>query len=70
MEENKDDIMLTRMNSNTPISSVEYTTENGIKKIDLTDAVIKLNTVLEQYVDDKVIRDNIINSFYNKFVKI
>ena len=56
-------------NDSVPISSVEYTTENGIKKIDLTDAVIKLNTVLEQYVDDKVIRDNIINSFYNKFVK-
>ena len=55
-------------NDSVPISSVEYTTENGIKKIDLTDAVIKLNTVLEQYVDDKVIRDNIINSFYNKFV--
>ena len=58
------------MKNDIPISSVEYTTENGIKKIDLTDAVIKLNTVLEQYVDDKVIRDNIINSFYNKFVKI
>ena len=57
-------------NDSVPISSVEYTTENGIKKIDLTDAVIKLNTVLEQYIDDKVIRDNIINSFYNKFVKI
>ena len=57
-------------NDNIPISSVEYTTENGIKKIDLTDAVIKLNTVLEQYVNNKVIRDNIINSFYNKFVKI
>ena len=56
-------------NDSVPISSVEYTTENGIKKIDLTDAVIKLNTVLEQYIDDKVIRDNIINSFYNKFVK-
>ena len=53
-----------------PISSVEYTTENGIKKIDLTDAVIKLNAVLEQYIDNKVIRDNIINNFYNKFVKI
>ena len=57
-------------NDSVPISSVEYTTENGIKKIDLTDAVIKLNTVLEQYIDNKVIRDNIINSFYNKFVKI
>ena len=55
-------------NDSVPISSVEYTTENGIKKIDLTDAVIKLNTVLEQYIDNKVIRDNIINSFYNKFV--
>ena len=57
-------------NDSVPISSVEYTTENGIKKIDLTDAVIKLNTVLEQYIDNKVIRDNIINNFYNKFVKI
>ena len=56
-------------NDSVPISSVEYTTENGIKKIDLTDAVIKLNTVLEQYIDNKEIRDNIINSFYNKFVK-
>ena len=57
-------------NDSVPISSVEYTTENGIKKIDLTDAVIKLNAVLEQYIDNKVIRDNIINNFYNKFVKI
>ena len=57
-------------NDSVPISSVEYTTENGIKKIDLTDAVIKLNAVLEQYIDNKVIRDNIINKFYNKFVKI
>lgn len=57
-------------NDNIPISTVEDTTENGIKKIDLSDALTKLNTVLNQYIDSQVVKDNIINSFYSKFVQI